>query len=47
VEAMDPAQVMRLPKTSAAWAPTERGQWLKLIGAGLRLEDPLLAAAMR
>jgi MSHA biogenesis protein MshI len=47
VEPMDPGQVMRLPKASAAWAPTERGQWLKLIGAGLRLEDPSLAAAMR
>ena len=47
VEALDPAQVMRLPKASGAWAPAERGQWLKLIGAGLRMEHPPLAGALR
>jgi MSHA biogenesis protein MshI len=40
VESLDVAQVMQLPKASAAWGPAERGQWLKLIGSGLRVEDP-------
>jgi Tfp pilus assembly PilM family ATPase len=44
VEALDPTRVMRLPKAAAAWSAPERGQWLKLIGAGLRGEDRRLAA---
>jgi MSHA biogenesis protein MshI len=39
VEPLDPAGVMQLPKAADGWAPAERGQWLKLIGAALRLED--------
>jgi hypothetical protein len=46
VESLDVAQVMQLPKASAAWGPAERGQWLKLIGAGLRVEDVARTAAL-
>jgi MSHA biogenesis protein MshI len=38
VETMDPARVMRLPRSAAAWAPAERNRFLRLIGAGLRSE---------
>ena len=39
VEPLDLTQVMRLPASSAAWSPAERGRFLKLIGAGLRPEE--------
>jgi MSHA biogenesis protein MshI len=39
IEPLDLAQVMRLPGSSAAWSPAERGRFLKLIGAGLRPEE--------
>ena len=39
VEPMDATQVLRLPPSSAAWAPIERGRFLKLVGAGLRAEE--------
>jgi MSHA biogenesis protein MshI len=39
VEPLDATRVMRLPPASAAWAPAERGRFLKLIGAGLRQEE--------
>jgi MSHA biogenesis protein MshI len=38
VEPLDLAQVMRLPAASAAWDVAESARWLKLLGAGLRVE---------
>jgi MSHA biogenesis protein MshI len=38
VESMDAAQVLRLPRSAAAWAPAERSRFLRLIGAGVRSE---------
>ena len=42
VEALDLAQVMRLPASSAAWSAAESARWLKLLGAGLRVEKRAL-----
>jgi MSHA biogenesis protein MshI len=42
VEPLDLAQVMRLPAESAAWDVAERARWLKLLGAGLRVEKRVL-----
>ena len=42
VEPLDLAQVMRLPAASAAWDVAERARWLKLLGAGLRVERRVL-----
>lgn len=38
VDALDLGQVMRLPGSTAAWDAEDRAHWLKLIGAGLRVE---------
>ena len=46
VETMDLAKVLRLPKGSAAWTPTEATRWVQLIGAGLRSEDAPLSAVL-
>jgi MSHA biogenesis protein MshI len=46
VETIDPAKVLRLPKGSAAWTPTEANRWLQLIGAGLRSEDASLSSVL-
>jgi hypothetical protein len=43
---MDLAKVLRLPKGSAAWTPTEATRWVQLIGAGLRSEDAPLSAVL-
>jgi MSHA biogenesis protein MshI len=42
VEPLDLAQVMRLPASSAAWDVAESAKWLKLLGAGLRVEKRAL-----
>ncbi|MGQ0547381.1 MAG: agglutinin biogenesis protein MshI [Betaproteobacteria bacterium] len=42
VEPLDLAQVMRLPAASAAWSAAESARWLKLLGAGLRIEKRVL-----
>jgi MSHA biogenesis protein MshI len=42
VEALDLAQVMHLPASSADWDAAQRGRWLKLLGAGLRVEKRAL-----
>lgn len=39
VETLDLAQIVRLPTT---WEPAEQAKWLKLIGAGLRVEKKAL-----
>jgi MSHA biogenesis protein MshI len=38
VDTLDMAQVMRLPGSTAAWEAEDRAHWMKLIGAGLRVE---------
>jgi hypothetical protein len=38
VEPLELSQVMRLPASSARWGVAERARWLKLLGAGLRVE---------
>jgi MSHA biogenesis protein MshI len=38
VEALDLSQAMRLPAASSGWDAIESGRWLKLLGAGLRVE---------
>lgn len=38
VDTLDMAQVMRLPGSTAAWEAEDRAHWMKLIGAGLRIE---------
>jgi Tfp pilus assembly PilM family ATPase len=42
VDTLDLAQVMRLPGSTAAWAAEDRAHWMKLIGAGLRVEKKLI-----
>lgn len=42
VDALELAQVARLPSASAAWDPAQAARWLKLIGAGLRVEKRVL-----
>jgi MSHA biogenesis protein MshI len=39
VEALDLTQLLKLP---ASWTPAEQAKWLKLIGAGLRVEKKAL-----
>jgi len=34
--------VVQLPPAGAAWAANERANWLKVIGAGLRVEEKAL-----
>jgi hypothetical protein len=42
VEALDLAQVMRLPASSGSWGSAESARWVKLLGAGLRVEKRAL-----
>jgi len=42
VEELDLAQVLRLPAAASAWEPSQAAQWLKRIGAGLRVEKRAL-----
>jgi MSHA biogenesis protein MshI len=42
VEALEPARVARLPEAAAAWTPQAQAKWLRLIGAGLRVEKKAL-----
>jgi MSHA biogenesis protein MshI len=42
VEALDIGQLMRLPAASADWDAAHKGRWLKLLGAGLRVEKRAL-----
>jgi Tfp pilus assembly PilM family ATPase len=39
VEPMDLGQTLTLPTGAAAWGAEERSSWLKVIGAGLRIEE--------
>ena len=42
VEALELEQLVRLPAAAAAWTPEQQAKWLKLIGAGLRVEKKAL-----
>ncbi|MGH8691352.1 MAG: agglutinin biogenesis protein MshI [Burkholderiales bacterium] len=42
VEALELSQVVRLPADAAAWTPAQQAKWLKLLGAGLRVERKAL-----
>ena len=42
VEALELAQVVRLPAEARAWNTAQQARWLKLIGAGLRVEKKAL-----
>jgi len=42
VEALDLEQLVRLPAAAAGWTPEQQAKWLKLIGAGLRVEKKAL-----
>lgn len=42
VEALDLEQLVSLPAAAATWAPEQHAKWLKLIGAGLRVEKKAL-----
>ena len=42
VEPLDLAQVVRLPAGARAWTPVQQAKWLKLLGAGLRVEKKAL-----
>jgi MSHA biogenesis protein MshI len=42
VDALDLAQVLRLPEAANEWTPGEEAKWLKLLGAGLRTEKKAL-----
>jgi MSHA biogenesis protein MshI len=41
-EALELAQLVRLPAAAASWSSAEQAKWLKLIGAGLRVEKKAL-----
>jgi MSHA biogenesis protein MshI len=42
VEALDLEQLVRLPAAAGVWTPEQQAKWLKLIGAGLRVEKKAL-----
>jgi MSHA biogenesis protein MshI len=42
IEPLELARVASLPAAAAAWTPEEQAKWLKLIGAGLRVEKKAL-----
>jgi MSHA biogenesis protein MshI len=42
VEALELGQVVRLPAEAAAWSTEQQAHWLKLVGAGLRVETKAL-----
>jgi MSHA biogenesis protein MshI len=42
VETLDLEQLVRLPAAASAWTPQQQAKWLKLIGAGLRVEKKVL-----
>jgi MSHA biogenesis protein MshI len=42
VEALDLAQAVNLPTAAASWTAAQQAKWLKLIGAGLRVEKKAL-----
>ena len=42
LETLDLQQVVRLPATAQSWTPAQQAKWLKLIGAGLRVEKKAL-----
>jgi MSHA biogenesis protein MshI len=42
VEALDLRQLVNLPAAAADWTPEQQAKWLKLIGAGLRVEKKAL-----
>jgi MSHA biogenesis protein MshI len=41
-EALDLARLVRLPRAAAGWSGAEQAKWLKLVGAGLRVEKKAL-----
>ena len=42
VESLELARVLRLPAEARAWTPVQQAKWLKLLGAGLRVEKKAL-----
>jgi MSHA biogenesis protein MshI len=42
VESLDLSRVMRLPAAAEGWKPAQQAKWLKLLGAGLRVEKKAL-----
>jgi MSHA biogenesis protein MshI len=42
VEMLDLSRVLRLPAAADGWTPAEQAKWLKLLGAGLRVEKRAL-----
>jgi MSHA biogenesis protein MshI len=41
-ESLDLGQLVRLPASASSWTPAQQARWLKLIGAGLRVETKAL-----
>jgi len=42
VETLDLSRILRLPAAADAWTPAQQAKWLKLLGAGLRVEKKAL-----
>jgi MSHA biogenesis protein MshI len=42
VESLDLSRAMRLPAAAEGWTPAQQAKWLKLLGAGLRVEKKAL-----
>jgi MSHA biogenesis protein MshI len=42
VEMLELARILRLPAAAHAWTPAQQAKWLKLLGAGLRVEKRAL-----
>ena len=42
LEALDLQHLVELPAAARSWTPVEQAKWLKLIGAGLRVERKAL-----
>ena len=42
VEPLNLSQILRLPPAGASWTAAEQAKWLKLLGAGLRIEKKAL-----
>jgi len=42
VEALELSRILRLPAAASSWTPAQQAKWLKLLGAGLRMEKKAL-----
>jgi MSHA biogenesis protein MshI len=42
VEPLDLTRILRLPDDAEGWPPAQQARWLKLLGAGLRMEKKAL-----